>query len=987
MEDFLAVNSRGIYSVGKFDEIRSRAKPYSAIVDALSRLIGKIANSDELEDVKINMKEVFGSEAKVLCELVPAISQLTGETASGETKNLGVGKGYAFTRFRDLIRSFMRVISSHDRPILLFLDDLQWADKASCALMESLASDPDSENILFVWAYRDSENGKEAPSLVASVAEKSSLRLLDIPISAIDSQSLTEMISYLAQLSQEEVKPLSDLLSRRTGGNIHFVIQFLHMLQHQGLLVFSEELQQWDWDIELIETETVVTDNVADILTAKIARQPGDVQSVLQLAACLGFFFDIKLLETISRAEGILSEDPESFAASCFDELEESSPELWRGPFRRFMRIAQGESLIIQTRDPRVFRFSHDRVRQCAYEMIRDAEKRERLHLRVGMFIWTQIKMKASDDLLLLLAVDQLNRGSRHIQDEDTRTKLAKLNLDSAKRAGLKSAYTLAADLLNKGIRLLNPRTKWLKNTYDLCLELYTSSAEMECSLGNFENCDERVEAILARAHSIDEKLRAYYVLLDTLGIRRRLDEGINTGTEVLSLIGERLPRRPGMMKVLVELAKTKRAIKGRKSRDLSSLPMIKEARPIATMRILGSIALFAWHSHNNNLLTFVFLRMTRVTLTQGLCKYSPFAFAAFGMLLGALGDTMQAHEFGTLALQLLSKAKTKDCTCSTQLIVGIFVEHLKKPLSSVAPDLMEAYRVGMENGDVQYACLSLSAFGGLSAVMGKPLRSLIADLHRHRRIYQEYNQDHADVLIAPWLQFALNMTGQADNLTVLTGEAMNEANFMSEAVTLAKVNVHFIRMILLYILGQVEAASVELEALERCQGSTEGTHFMTTFIIMYSGLVSLAMAQKTQRRKYIAGSRKYMNLISKYVKDGRMNCPPLFCLLQAIQKSGTSDKSRKAEVHQAFDDAISANARGGFLQFEAIANEMAGEFMLSCQDLSLGHSYLHRAWQLYSEWQADAKVQQLETKYRAMQITTAVNSSTRVDNSPGRGD
>ena len=143
----------------------------------------------------------------------------------------------------------------------------------------------------------------------------------------------------------------------------------------------------------------------------------------------------------------------------------------------------------------------------------------------------------------------------------------------------------------------------------------------------------------------------------------------------------------------------------------------------------------------------------------------------------------------------------------------------------------MEAFRVGMENGQIHYACQCLNSLGGLNVVMGKPLRSVIVDTKRLRRIFQDFSQVFADALTAPWHQFASNMTGQTDNVKVLTGDAMDEDSFLNEtSVTLAKVNIHFIRVILLYILGDFEAA-----VLEGRSGNTEGTHFMAYFKILFS--------------------------------------------------------------------------------------------------------------------------------------------------------
>jgi len=112
VEEVVNVSRSGVFAAGKFDQITAAAKPYSAIVDAISRLCWKITDSSRKEIVKRNIMQALGSETKVLAELIPAIYQLVEKPAI-DYSIAHTGTEYALTCFRELFRSFMKAIRSN----------------------------------------------------------------------------------------------------------------------------------------------------------------------------------------------------------------------------------------------------------------------------------------------------------------------------------------------------------------------------------------------------------------------------------------------------------------------------------------------------------------------------------------------------------------------------------------------------------------------------------------------------------------------------------------------------------------------------------------------------------------------------------------------------------------------------------------------------------------------------------------------------------
>jgi hypothetical protein len=134
-------------------------------------------------------------------------------------------------------------------------------------------------------------------------------------------------------------------------------------------------------------------------------------------------------------------------------------------------------------------------------------------------------------------------------------------------------------------------------------------------------------------------------------------------------------------------------------------------------------------------------------------------------------------------------------------------------------------------------------------------------------------------------------------------------------------------------------------------------------FTMMYAGLVLLGMARKTGRRKYLRKAESLIRKLKKLAKSGDVNVPPNLQLLQAERASVRRNRP-VALVKQEFSNTMSIAARSGFSVIEAIANERAGEYMISVGDSFWAETYLSRALLLYSEWGAKPKMRQMVDKY-----------------------
>jgi hypothetical protein len=419
---------RGNFIAGKFDQL-GRDVPYRALGQAFDGLVRHLlAGTDEaVAEWRDRVLAALGAGGQVLMDVIPTLGRLLGPQPPVPP----MGPTEAQNRFNRVFQRLLGAFASPSHPLVLFLDDLQWADPATLTLLPRFLANPDLRGLLVIGAYRDNEVPPTHP-LAATIEQigAGGAALTRITLPPLATGDLAALLGDAMATGPGTAAALAEVVEAKTGGNPFFAIQFLGALYRDGHLAFDRGSRAWRADLAAIR-ELRMTENVVDLMTARIRRLGEPTRRALRLAACVGNRFDLGTLATVS----------ESAAA-------DAAADLW--PAVEQGLVLSDEHSYGFAPDPadarpaeqRRFRFLHDRVQQAAYALI-PAEDRPRVHLAVGRLLLARGEEQDRAEWLFEV-VNQLNYGAALMDDPGERLRLAELDLAAGRQAKASAAFPTA---------------------------------------------------------------------------------------------------------------------------------------------------------------------------------------------------------------------------------------------------------------------------------------------------------------------------------------------------------------------------------------------------------------------------------------------------------------------------------------------------------------------------------------------------------------
>ncbi|MCC5898526.1 MAG: AAA family ATPase [Phormidium sp. BM_Day4_Bin.17] len=998
---------RGYFASGKFEQLK-RNLPYfgfrQAILDILEQLLAE--NQQRLKAVKQDLQEALGTASssplslpsesleggtkggrsgsagprvlqdisqrhqtlpplpgpvnyqRLALHLIPELEALLDDPNPSPSEDLPWQGDVPARIQHELFCRLFDAIAQPDHPLVLFLDDLQWADTASIKLLADLllrSGHERAQPLLLVGAYRENEVTANHPLLLTlKELQREGIRPEHLKLKGLDFNSVQRLIADSLALPESEVTPLADLMVRKTHGNPFFLTQLLLSLARDEFLYFDGSQGRWCWDDERLAS-VEICENVIDLTVRKLQTLPQDTQNLLMLAACIGNRFDLTVLSVVNERS------PRRTAADLWEAIQQGMIIPLNESYKIPLTLDATE--VNEAEDAEIsklltpYQFLHDRVQQAALALI-SPEIRQDVRVQIGRLLLASTPPEALEEHIFDI-VNQFNAGAALMVHPQERQQLAQLNLIAARKAKAASAWETASDYLDVG-RIALGDEGWQRN-YELTLAVYLEALEVEVALVNLSQqaleyvpryrSEVLLATVLREAQGDWEKAQAYFQQLRFYGLLQRgVREAGGNHNRAQSMAEQ------GLAALGVELAAM-----GPEGLPPFPPPSAEEVREALSPQHQFAFEMLNTLAEMAALLDVSLLQRaiaTQVRLLPQLPLSGQWALtcAWLASLEAAQGNWQQAQEAAEWALQSLEEptliAESEKVTM-VQILLAARVQPWFKPLSETLPALRQGLVMAREQG-IGSGALTQGALSYCSQLFwGEP--TLAATRQGQEMAIASLQGSYPRLGLAMaeiWQPFLGRLMADGDESS---GDDLQSRGDQVFAPTIDEPSLieywHTLVTLLSELLfGEWDEPVATARTLGRQSPISLGL-VDNGYQLAYQLLARLRVPLSPQEWQEVEAQRDRLEILAQRVPE---NFQPLFLLVEA---ECCQQRGEVLLAMEYYDRAI-ATAKDYSRWFDAaLAHEQAATFYRLAGRGTIAHVYLQGAERHYQIWGALAKV------------------------------
>ena len=585
----LVADAGGWFIAGKFDQYR-RDLGSDAVAQAsraLCRLL--LAEPEEtLADVRDRIRAAVGQNAGLLAAALPEFAMLLQVSPdAGDPLT-------AQARAQRTAAQVLGAIASRTRPVVMFLDDLQWAGRTPLGVVDLVLGEEPIDGLLLVGAYRDDDVA--ATQLLAAMVPRwrdqpgvHHLRLDNLPPS-----SVVAMVADMLRVDTATAAALAGILAPHTSGNPYEVVELLNGLRGQGALTVTAA--GWCWDEPALRAHLSRSD-IAELLAARVRAMPAPTREMVQAMACLGGRIELDVLRTaVAEPPGLVQQ--------------RLAPALDEGV------------LVIEPGVHEAVQFGHDRIREAVLRSLND-EQRRGLQLTIA-------RRLAAIPEMFAVAAEQYLPVIDAVDEPTERSHVVGLLRHAADQASVIGDYALMGTLLAAALSRVDP------SETDTLLELRTARHAALYAMGRLDEADEEYRAIEAVCRDPVDLAKAAAVQVRSLTHARRLPEAIALGLDVLAQLGIAVPTTDGMLAELDQrFENLLRWLDATGPDDDLARPELTDPTMLAGSRVIDAIQPAAYFGQEPLLMAWLSLQALRIWREHGPAR--PLVGAATGIPVAAV--------------------------------------------------------------------------------------------------------------------------------------------------------------------------------------------------------------------------------------------------------------------------------------------------------------------------------------------------------------
>ncbi|MFN2377724.1 MAG: AAA family ATPase [Candidatus Binatia bacterium] len=909
---------------GTCDQVRH--EPFAALRTPIQSILGQIESGNEKlrRDFARAASSALSGSGAALQSIVPGIERYLDN--AGPLPRLAAQAGER--RVHAAFHALLAALASIGRPVAVVLDDVQWADAATLAVLRSLSSVPGPPPAALLLSCRADEVDAraEVAATIAAIREHSCLGL-NLEIEALGERDLRDLVAHCLDAGADEVAPLAAAVHRHSQGNPLFAVEELHELWRSGALQRDAETGAWRWPDGASDLVSY-SNKLSELITRRLHRLPQDTRRLVARAACFGRDFDPAQLASVA---GVGLEDLRG-------QLEPA--------FREGVLVAMGSRGGAAS-----MRFGHDQIRSAALATL-DEETRLQSELQIGSLL---LGAKHDQEEGLLVAIVHLNAAAPLLRREGRERWLARRNLDAARVAVARAAYADAYGLLGSALDLLGD-SAWQDDS-DLMREVHLEAARAACLSSAASSALPLVETLRSHARNSNDEVAAMEVAIEAHKVLDRFREALDTGLDALAKLGIALPPGNRGLGPMARLILTHWRISRRGKQCLTKLPAMEDPRARAAMRILTEIATPCFLTMPA-LFPAIVNAQLRLSLDFGNAPESAYAYALYAVILaGPLRSIAQAHDVGMATLQVLENTDRLRVP-RTHMAIYVFVMPWNRPLPECLSVYLQGSKAALQVGDPEFANYHASAYAAYAVHAGPALETVCAELDRLRAGVAPFGQQRqyaADI----YHQFCLNLrSGDGDPLR-LAGPVYDEAVDGAAHAGAIEMNghLHLVRLMLAVLFDRHDELEVHRLGFRASMRAFDGMYVRAAFFF-YEALALL-------RSRRGAGAVLQARATLRRLRRWQRHAPDNFAHKVKILKGELARRRGRFERAQClFEEAATAAATAGFVMEAGLALEGARASAAARGLDSLARHFLGEKRKLYGNWGATAKLRELDIRF-----------------------
>ena len=832
--------------------------------------------------------------------------------------------------------------------MVLFLDDLQWADLPTLRLLEGLVCDETTTHLLVIGAFRSNEIDDAHP---LTITRRRLAQLgLDVPVielGPLGDAALRQLLADAFARDDARLDELAVRCIRRTGGNPFFLQRFLAELVDRGAVRWDADGRCWTWDLAALDALEHAESLIAFLIEG-LAKLPGPTRAALSRAACVGGSFDLR------EVAPLLGVSPAQLQLDL-------TPAVGAGlvsPQGKGWHLEPGDGAELAPDEAFHYTFEHDRILGAAYGLLDPADATQ-VHRRLGE------QLLAAGGERGLEAVQHLNQA-RELLDPAARVDLAERNLAAGARARRASAFGAASVFFETGIACL-PAGAW-EHLYPLALGLTVASAECAYLVADFALTARRLGEVHAHARALLDRVEAWRVDIAAHIAERDLHGAIAIARAALGELGVTLPEKPSDADVGAAVQRAMASLGEAGAARFDAMPEATDPTVLALMTILVEASSPAYYAMPA-LLPIIACELVTTSVERGPSVATPFGLAVYGIVLNAIGMLPAAHEIGGIAHRLLDRWEDRHLEARTRLVVHNNVCNWIVPLQHTLDDLLDTFRVGRASGDFEFAAIAGQSWATNSFIAGAQLADLERTATELGGFMHSYHQNTALALHRPLEQLVGAFLGHSPTPASLTYGDFDEDDALAAAERAGSASLMFVTLgymlVARYHFGTAADAWAIAQRAAPLQAGAASTHHLTSFHT-YAPLAAARMipeASEAERGPLLAAIDASLAQLEAWSAAGKANFHHRVLLVGA-ERARVTGAPAKAEA--LFRAALEAVRGTEYLNDEGLISELAGRFHLERggAEASIGRAFLEDARFAYQRWGADAKTRALDAEW-----------------------